>query len=568
MASREPFKQPATHCIDCGEMHPRRAELQPSPFHSLMVEEKMPNASETAAIRDFIVDIDAEMAWREEAIKRLRCEVVELRRRSDHHKAIIAPIRRLPPETMAEIFLQLTAMEKTLKATPKQINELTMTYSPDIHYMVRPVVHRAPLIFCEISRKWRAIALSIPRLWNSLSIRCKDKKTSTSTWLCEMWLKRSGSLPLTIRLYPRPYKFPSFDRPFEDSEDVVKTILPFAARWGSLDLDNLPASSLSPLCHTLSEPMPMLETLSVCHGWQSAITESAPWEGVRVDAPKLRRLYFDKIGGARIITQREQATFPWSQLTHIDLGDCSADDCLQILSQASAAVECRFDITWSFSPEAHHPSILLPELQTLQIHVHDNVSLGPWWNYLTCPALATLFVGSDPLPQSLPAFITRNGKTIEDFTLVNPGLDDDEFMAYLADMPLLRRLKVSDAGQGRLITNEFWESLTWATAGDLIPLIPKLESLDITGGVDCSHKYIVRMLKSRLRRAAPELKFVKLSFWRNLSSSVYSKLLAFGEFGLKMTVDHLEFLYDREVGSEASDTEDEAGGDSGELENP
>ncbi|KAF7375164.1 hypothetical protein MSAN_00403000 [Mycena sanguinolenta] len=306
----------ASNCLDCGETHPRRTELQPSPFHSLLDQDKMPNASETANIHDFIVDIDAEMAWREEAINRLRCEVVELRRCSDHHKAIIAPIRRLPPETIAEIFLQLTAMEKTLKETTEQQNEFS-------HYMVKPIVHRAPLLFCEISRKWRAIALSIPALWNSLSLRCKDKTEPTAILLCEMWLKRSGALPLSIRLYPRGYRFPRLDRlgsrPFEDSEDLMKIILPFAARWRSLDLDGLPASAHNLLCHLLSEPAPILETLSIGLGWPPRI-ETAIWERVRVDAPKLRHLYFDRVGGAGIVTQREQATFPWAQLTHIDLG--------------------------------------------------------------------------------------------------------------------------------------------------------------------------------------------------------------------------------------------------------
>ncbi|KAJ6468445.1 hypothetical protein C8R45DRAFT_471711 [Mycena sanguinolenta] len=348
MASRET----AMHCVDCDETHPQRADLQSSPFHSLLAQEKMPNASETAAVRDFILDIDAEIACREETINRLYCEEAELRRRSDHHKAIIAPIRRLPPETIAEIFLQLTAMEETLKENARRPNEFS-------HYMVRPLVHRAPLLLCEISRKWRAIALSIPRLWNSLFLRCKDKTKPTGMLLCEMWLERSGALSLSIRLYPREYRFPRLgrfsSRPFEDSEDLVKTILPFAARWHSLDLDGLPASSHNLLRRVLSEPVPILETLSIGLGWQPAVEKSASWEGVRVDAPKLRRLYFDRVSGARIITQHEQATFPWSQLTHIDLGDCSADDCLHILQQASGAVHCRFYVTKPFSPQAHHP---------------------------------------------------------------------------------------------------------------------------------------------------------------------------------------------------------------------
>ncbi|KAJ7261295.1 hypothetical protein B0H12DRAFT_1106143 [Mycena haematopus] len=556
-------KQPVMHCADCGETHPRRDDLNPSPFHSLSVQERMPDASETAAIRDFIEDTDTEMTWREEAIRRLQCEIAELRRHSEHHKAIIAPIRRIPPEILAEIFLQLTSIEEntttakdTTNFTPKPRNELPYWINQN-YMMQRPLVHRAPLLFCEISRKWRAIALSVPRLWNSLSLQCRAKKLTTSVPLCEMWLKRSGSLPLSIRLYPRRYGF--VHRPFEDSEDLVNTILPFAARWRFLDLDGLRAPSYNALRCVFSNSVPILEALSVCHGMQEYASTLR----------KLCRLYFDKVGAANIVTQQEQATFPWSQLTHIDVGDCSVDDCLQILNQASAAIDCRFAITRP-SQQAHHASILLSELRILKIQVVSDssaISLDPWWSCLTCTALSTLFVSSD-ISQGLPSFIMRSGKTIEDFTLTISGLDDDQFMSCLAKMPFLRRLKVSETGTHWQFANQVWESLTWAAATDSPPpLIPKLESLELTGGVYSSHKDIVRMLKSRLGRpdcAVPELKVVTLSFWRNLSESAYQKLLAFQELGVKMAID--SGVDDDEAGSEASDTEEETGSDSDESE--
>ncbi|KAF8196911.1 hypothetical protein K438DRAFT_1585647, partial [Mycena galopus ATCC 62051] len=130
------------HCVDCGKTHPPRAALAPSPFHSIVSQEGIPASSEAAAIRDFAREIDAEITKREHTIDRLLCEVEELRRRSEQHKAFIAPIRRVPPEIIAKIFLQLTAAQ-----------------------MIRPVLHQAPLIFGEVSRHWRAIALSTPQLW-------------------------------------------------------------------------------------------------------------------------------------------------------------------------------------------------------------------------------------------------------------------------------------------------------------------------------------------------------------------------------------------------------------------
>jgi hypothetical protein len=108
----------------------------------------MPTASETAAIRHFVREADAEIARREHAIDRLHCELAELRRRSELHKAIIAPIRRVPPEIMAEIFLQLAAIEARVRSKHwldyYKYNDRRLF---EHEYTSRPFPNRAPLIF-------------------------------------------------------------------------------------------------------------------------------------------------------------------------------------------------------------------------------------------------------------------------------------------------------------------------------------------------------------------------------------------------------------------------------------
>ncbi|KAJ7349162.1 hypothetical protein DFH08DRAFT_136820 [Mycena albidolilacea] len=533
------------HCVECGNVHSARAALIPSPFQPIIAQQLMPTASEKAAIRDLLRETDAD-------IVRLLCEVAELRHRSEHHRAIIAPIRRVPPEIMAEVFLQLTALEAEAHSQSQDFLGQ--------NYLVRPVVNKAPLIFCGISRGWRAIALSTPRLWNSLSLRFKNKPIPTSVSLCEMWLQRSGSLPLSIQLYPRSYTFwPTKLRvnAIDDCQDLMKTILRFAKRWRWLDLDRLPTCAHDVLNDLAPGSVPILETLLVRHRAPPAneTAESTPWERLRV-APKLRHLYFAALGRANITTGGEQSTFPWSQLTHIDVGDCSVDDCLQILNQASTAVGCRFAITRP-SAQEHHP-ILHSELRVLHIQVDwHGTSLGLLWSCLACTVLSTLSVQGDRVSTGLPSFITRTGRTIEELTLTSSNLDDDQFMSCLRDMPLLRRLRVteivSEIGPGVQFTNQVWTSLTPPR-----PLVPNLESLDVSGMAHSSHKLIVRMLESRLGAGdgqAPKLKAVTLSFWRHVSDSAILRLDAFGERGVKMSVERMN--EGEEEGSEASDSETE-----------
>ncbi|KAF7353671.1 hypothetical protein MVEN_01052000 [Mycena venus] len=230
----------AMPCADCNKTHTPRAALAPSPFQSIIAQARMPDVWETAAIRDFSRDTDAEILARELAIDRLLCEVAELRRRSEQHKAIIAPIQRVPPEIMAEIFLQLAAIEAEVEIDSRyDVGDYLVNKKP----MVRPVRHRAPLIFGEISREWRFIMLSTPSLWNSISLSCTDEGVQTNISLCDLWLKRSGSLPLSIRLFRDwDISHPS-QKVIENFQDVMKTILPYAQRWRILDLENLPVPS-------------------------------------------------------------------------------------------------------------------------------------------------------------------------------------------------------------------------------------------------------------------------------------------------------------------------------------
>ncbi|KAJ7739646.1 hypothetical protein DFH07DRAFT_707424, partial [Mycena maculata] len=94
----------------------------------------------------------------------------------------------------------------------------------------------APLVFGEICRHWRAIALSLPCLWNSISLDCtRLSKIQRNIVLCGMWFKRSGSLPLSIRLHRQPQNYV-----LESIEwccsSLIRSILPYANRWRFVDL--------------------------------------------------------------------------------------------------------------------------------------------------------------------------------------------------------------------------------------------------------------------------------------------------------------------------------------------
>ncbi|KAE9410788.1 hypothetical protein BT96DRAFT_796966, partial [Gymnopus androsaceus JB14] len=97
------------------------------------------------------------------------------------HRELASPVRQIPPETLAKTFVQCLPTEPL--------------------YPIRNL-DEAPLSLTSICRDWRRIALTTPRLWNSLHIylppplsrdACSRRIAGTTSWL-----ERSGSLPLSI----------------------------------------------------------------------------------------------------------------------------------------------------------------------------------------------------------------------------------------------------------------------------------------------------------------------------------------------------------------------------------
>ncbi|KAF8191395.1 hypothetical protein K438DRAFT_887475 [Mycena galopus ATCC 62051] len=191
------FEQPAVHCVDCCKTHSPRA-LPQSPFYSLL------RRKECRMLR--IQQPFANLFW--PPAKKLRGGSVlsiAFFARSPSFVAVPKSIKASLPLSDASRpkswQRQLTAIEaKTTRwSYPYDFDECATFFEKD--YNVRPAIHRAPLIFGEVSRRWRAIALSTPRLWSSIFLDCRTEKFRANTCLCDMWLKRSGSLPLSIRFF-------------------------------------------------------------------------------------------------------------------------------------------------------------------------------------------------------------------------------------------------------------------------------------------------------------------------------------------------------------------------------
>jgi len=135
-------------CANCGHAVARAHEVPTSPVPEL-VESNLnivPSESQTRTVLDTISDtqsnitqIDNDLAGLMESVHALQSKRAALVHYANIHAALVAPIRRLPPEMMSEIFLHC----KAKYAFP---NEL-------------PRVDRGPLLVSQVSWLSHAILM-------------------------------------------------------------------------------------------------------------------------------------------------------------------------------------------------------------------------------------------------------------------------------------------------------------------------------------------------------------------------------------------------------------------------
>lgn len=89
-----------------------------------------------------------------------------------------SPVLLIPPEVLGEVFYH--SLSKTTYITPRDVE--------------------SPMVLTQVCRHWRAVAISTPRLWSSLSIHLQKTVCEACRNGCEAWLARAKNVPLTIRV--------------------------------------------------------------------------------------------------------------------------------------------------------------------------------------------------------------------------------------------------------------------------------------------------------------------------------------------------------------------------------
>ncbi|KAJ3936099.1 MAG: hypothetical protein NXY57DRAFT_987197, partial [Lentinula lateritia] len=459
------------------------------------------------------------------------------------HQALMSPIRQIPSETLADIFVWCLPADRNAVRSLKE----------------------APLLLTTICRNWRQVALDTPRLWNSLHIflppYLSDIAVSKRAIGVKTWLQRSGSLPLSISFHVKPLSGapPTTTTTTMDFSDrlklLIRTLVPFGHRFGNLFL-SLPSENLRAFDDLLMCQFSILQSFRVRDAnvfcgfffhppdpWNDGSHSArVPFAPLLTRMPALRRLQVAEIS----VGDGGHLTLPinWGLLTDLNLqgGDLMTDQCygvrvteaFDILRKTSNLQYLQIRIT--LIPD--HPfegtslgMIHLPHLGSIRIkfisfQLDDHTipaQVSSVFEYISPPSLKLLSVACyHPLPMgsALSGIPFHTLETLE----IAMRMTSETLTGWLSCVPELTSFKFKDlgcpAGAESLFafTNTFCDSHLLALTpshDNPSPLCPKLTTFRMINHLPAETRISSSALLGFVLGRAPTLKTFDLFFDRD-----------------------------------------------------
>ncbi|KAL1687801.1 hypothetical protein GGG16DRAFT_61330, partial [Schizophyllum commune] len=363
-------------------------------------------------------------------------------RQKNLNKAFVAPVRRLPPELLSQIFLIVTD-----------------------HHLLRLREVRLCRSFARVCSAWRAVALDTPQLWSSVSFWLNGKDNWQNLFAHELQLTRDWPLDVMIH------------EPLGDRQTTRSWLLLASQshRWRTLTV-NLSCGFLQ---HINPQPLVCSSLVSIsCNDGLLRLGRSEDVnDGSRVmlpmldDAPLLRNVDI-RVGFAPgLYPMRLPPSWKLSALL-VQFGRC--DDmrrALPMIQQCARTLE-KLDFAIGNSKNgsglvALVPGLALPQLTKLTCGTHGaqliRLISAPKLRYLhIMQHLESLCNAPSPGMPSTAQFVARF-KGLRELRLGNVSWSTDSLIDTLKELIHLECLQMLEKGReysGQLVTRELFERLT------------------------------------------------------------------------------------------------------------
>jgi hypothetical protein len=400
----------------------------------------------------------------------------------DAHAALLSPMQRMPPEILAEIFTNCLPCDRHGKISTQS----------------------APLLLMAVCRRWNAVALSLPKLWATISVTLYANSFSPKRSLLEAWITRSRSCPLTLNLNHDEIKTCcTFSKTVEPVFTIfvqhLHRLRHFHLRLPLVDTNAIPSPFQNPHVRSCS----ILETVHMSA--PSLPAREMEWLcSFLFPAPELRHVYWR--------SHQYISGLPLSQLTTLDLDPGTVAPWVnfrEVFGRACRVTSLRLRSV-SIQTMLGTP-ILLPALRLLTLPC--DTELGALFDSVILPSLKELIIHPERgRTYSFPfwpharfkSLLARSSCSITSLTLYNTCITSEHLIEYLRTMQDLLKLEIiNEAKLSSVVGEEVLGLLTPDPArpllGDPICLAPKLQCVKLWKCISAADGLLADMVESRWR---------------------------------------------------------------------
>ncbi|KAJ7158553.1 hypothetical protein C8R46DRAFT_1354515 [Mycena filopes] len=433
-----------------------------------------------SASSDALDKFDADIEGARSVLKGLLTEREDTHETLEAHRALLSPIRRIPPEVLGEIFFHCLPRDT----------------------FVQPSATRAPLLLTQISSNWRSVALATPALWTSLAINLSIRSCLPNLALIQAWLARSGSRPLSFHIAESIRK-----DYYEEGMVTVGTVLelyaPHYQRWQRIRLEcqdwRIDTGFAKLPCN---EPPRALESLHLLRDfWRADEQEQL---SLMLSAPRLRECHWvsnTDLGGFNA---------PFPQLSKLFLErPLEADEFMHILSEGRNIESCQFFVLVSPTstlalPAAPPvaPSVLRHNLRSLDLTAD---LFSRVFNQLELPSLTHISIKRFDFTPVWPhkdfmSLLKRSKCALESLSLTDTDMTPEQMIEFLRHAsPTLEKLILTSDRRLRhtIVNDDVLRLLTWTPGSAGPPVCPRLSMVKFWDCHTSTDGVLADMIESR-----------------------------------------------------------------------
>lgn len=452
-----------------------------------------------------ILRFDKEISRLTDVLSELQTQRARLQRQVTSCSSLLAPIRRLPPELLVEIF-SFSCVLPSNDLTQRKIS--------------------APYNISHVCSYWRELSISTPNLWSRISVDL-DFATDDTPKVVEMFLKRSFRRPLTLIISDSL----GYDQLFK----VMNALMTERHRFYKVELQGWLCTFDLPYERAYmpqDNVFPTLEYLILKAGW-----ESYNCTFFQTRAPNLHTVTLEDI------SQGGPINLPDS-VTSIDISDGLSSF---VLFQASRYVGIRHaSLTYAENGNGDLGAHSLPNWVSLKVTYAgsflDEHPFDSLFDAMTLPSLEELSIASrDRIGLEWPhdAFrrmlVRSQGFKLWRLNLAHFDLSPAGLVEVMKLLPSLTHIGIHEPRNTPYpsVDHEVLLQMSQTPTNPLQRILPKLVDISITFATSLNvHEPLLRFVQSR-----SDLESVRISYLKNPHAATVRELREIRRPGLDLRVD-------------------------------